>query len=53
MVDPNVLRNVNIDAEKYVGYAFGIGVERQAMIKYGIEDIRLLFDNDNRFLMQF
>ena len=53
MVDPNVLENVGIDSEKYVGYAFGMGVERTALRKYGINDIRLLFDNDNRFLKQF
>jgi phenylalanyl-tRNA synthetase alpha chain len=53
MVDPNVLRNVGIDPEKYVGYAFGMGVERTAMLKYGIGDIRILFDNDKRFLTQF
>ena len=53
MVDPNVLRNVGIDPEKYTGYAFGMGIERTAMRKYGIDDIRILFDNDNRFLKQF
>ena len=53
MVDPNVLKNVGIDPEKYVGYAFGMGVERTAMLKYGIGDIRILFDNDKRFLTQF
>ena len=53
MVDPNVLRNVGIDPEKYVGYAFGMGIERTAMRKYGIDDIRILFDNDKRFLTQF
>ena len=53
MVDPNVLRNVGIDPEKYTGYAFGMGVERTAMLKYGIGDIRILFDNDKRFLTQF
>lgn len=53
MVDPNVLKNVDIDPEKYTGYAFGMGVERVALRKYGIDDIRTLFDNDNRFLMQF
>jgi len=53
MVDPNVLENCGIDSEKYVGYAFGMGVERTALRKYGINDIRLLFDNDNRFLNQF
>ncbi len=53
MVDPNVLTNVGIDPEKYTGYAFGMGIERTAMRKYGIDDIRILFDNDKRFLMQF
>ncbi|KAB2841450.1 MAG: phenylalanine--tRNA ligase subunit alpha [Melioribacteraceae bacterium] len=53
MVDPNVLRNVNIDPEIYTGYAFGMGVERIAMRKYGIDDIRIFFDNDKRFLKQF
>ncbi|PKL81621.1 MAG: phenylalanine--tRNA ligase subunit alpha [Ignavibacteriae bacterium HGW-Ignavibacteriae-3] len=53
MVDPNVLINVGIDPEKYTGYAFGMGVERTAMLKYGIGDIRILFDNDKRFLTQF
>jgi len=53
MVDPNVLENVKIDNEKYVGYAFGMGVERIAILKYGIGDIRVFFDNDKRFLKQF
>lgn len=53
MVDPNVLVNVGIDPEKYVGYAFGMGIERTAMRKYGIDDIRILFDSDIRFLRQF
>ncbi len=53
MVDPNVLTNVGIDPEKYIGYAFGMGIERTAMRKYGIDDIRILFDNDKRFLTQF
>ncbi len=53
MVDPNVLENLNIDSEKYIGYAFGMGIERMAMLKYGIDDIRLFYDNDNRFLNQF
>jgi phenylalanyl-tRNA synthetase alpha chain len=53
MVDPNVLENCGIDSEKYTGYAFGMGVERTAMRKYGIDDIRTYFDNDNRFLVQF
>jgi phenylalanyl-tRNA synthetase alpha chain len=53
MVDPNVLENVNIDSEKYTGYAFGMGVERISMLRYGINDIRVFFDNDKRFLTQF
>lgn len=53
MVDPNVLRNVGIDPEIYSGFAFGMGVERLAMLKYAIDDIRLFFNNDVRFLEQF
>jgi phenylalanyl-tRNA synthetase alpha chain len=53
MVDPNVLNAVGIDSEKYTGWAFGFGIERLAMRKYGITDIRLLFENDIRFLKQF
>ncbi|MDR1522546.1 MAG: phenylalanine--tRNA ligase subunit alpha [Endomicrobium sp.] len=53
MVHPNVLKAVNYDSEKYTGYAFGIGVERIAMFKYGIDDIRLFYENDLRFLKQF
>lgn len=53
MVDPNVLENVGIDSEKYIGYAFGMGIERMAMRKYGINDIRVFYDNDKRFLNQF
>lgn len=53
MVDPNVFKYVNYDAEKYSGFAFGVGVERIAMLKYGIDDIRLFFENDLRFLRQF
>lgn len=53
MVHPNVLRNVNIDPEQYSGYAFGIGLDRLAMIRYGIADLRTLFQNDLRFLEQF
>ena len=53
MVDPNVFKSVNIDSEAYTGYAFGMGIERIAMMKYGITDIRLLFENDVRFLKQF
>ncbi|MGB0839791.1 MAG: phenylalanine--tRNA ligase subunit alpha [Chitinophagales bacterium] len=53
MVDPNVLKNCGIDPEKYTGFAFGIGIERPAMLKYKITDIRLMFENDVRFLRQF
>ncbi len=53
MVDPNVLENCGVDSEKYTGYAFGMGVERTAMRRYGIDDIRTFFDNDKRFLVQF
>jgi phenylalanyl-tRNA synthetase alpha chain len=53
MVDPNVLENCNIDSEKYTGYAFGLGIERIAMLIYQIPDIRLFFENDVRFLNQF
>ena len=53
MVHPNVLRNCGIDPEKYSGFAFGMGIDRIAMIKYKLNDIRLLFENDNRFLNQF
>jgi len=53
MVHPNVLRNCGIDPEKYSGFAFGLGIDRITMVKYGIKDIRMLFDNDNRFLQQF
>jgi phenylalanyl-tRNA synthetase alpha chain len=53
MVHPNVLRNVGYDPEDVTGWAFGMGVDRVAMLKYGIDDIRLLFENDLRFLQQF
>jgi len=53
MVDPNVLRGVGIDPEVYSGFAFGMGVERLAMLKYAIDDIRLFFNDDVRFLKQF
>ena len=53
MVDPAVLENCGIDPERYTGFAFGIGIERTAMLKYNIEDIRLMFENDVRFLRQF
>jgi phenylalanyl-tRNA synthetase alpha chain len=53
MVDPNVLKNANIDSEKYTGYAFGMGIERIAMLLYQIPDIRMFYENDVRFLEQF
>lgn len=53
MVDPNVLEAVGYDSEKYTGYAFGLGIERMVMRKHEIPDIRLLFENDTRFLHQF
>jgi phenylalanyl-tRNA synthetase alpha chain len=53
MVDPNVLEAVGYDSERYTGYAFGLGIDRGVMKKYGIPDIRLLFENDVRFLRQF
>ena len=53
MVDPNVFEHVGYDPEKFTGYAFGMGIERTAMLKYGIDDIRVFFENDFRFLKQF
>jgi len=53
MVHPNVLRNMGVDPEEYSGYAFGMGVERLAMLRYGVNDLRLFFENDLRFLEQF
>ena len=53
MVHPNVLKVGGIDTEKYTGFAFGVGVERVAMLKYGIDDIRLMYENDMRFIEQF
>ena len=53
MVDPNVLKNANIDPEKYSGFAFGMGIERIAMLLYQIPDIRMFYENDVRFLKQF
>ena len=53
MVDPNVLDNCGIDSKTYTGFAFGMGVERIAMLKYQVKDIRLFFENDVRFLRQF
>ncbi|MCL5078645.1 MULTISPECIES: phenylalanine--tRNA ligase subunit alpha [Neisseria] len=53
MVHPNVLKNVDIDPEKYTGFAFGIGLDRFAMLRYNVNDLRLFFDNDLNFLKQF
>jgi phenylalanyl-tRNA synthetase alpha chain len=53
MVHPNVLRNVNIDPEEYTGFAFGLGLDRMCALMYGLDDIRLLYENDLRFLEQF
>ncbi len=53
MVHPNVLKNVGVDSEKYTGLAFGLGVERLAMLRYGVKDLRQFFENDLRFLKQF
>ncbi|MFH2096232.1 MAG: phenylalanine--tRNA ligase subunit alpha, partial [Bacteroidota bacterium] len=53
MVDPNVLESCNINSKKYTGFAFGMGIERIGMLKYGINDLRLYFESDIRFLNQF
>ncbi|HYH41029.1 MAG TPA: phenylalanine--tRNA ligase subunit alpha, partial [Burkholderiales bacterium] len=53
MVHPSVLKNVNIDGEKYQGFAFGMGLDRLTMLRYGVNDLRLFFENDLRFLRQF
>lgn len=53
MVDPNVFEAVGVDPERYTGYAFGMGVDRIAMLRYGIDDIRMFYENDMRFLEQF
>jgi phenylalanyl-tRNA synthetase alpha chain len=53
MVHPNVLRNCNIDPDVYSGYAWGMGIERTTLLRYKIDDIRLLFENDVRMLAQF
>ena len=53
MVHPNVLKHVGIDSERYIGFAFGMGVERLAMLRYGVNDLRLFFENDMQFLKQF
>ena len=53
MVHPNVLHAVNIDTEEFTGFAFGLGIDRMCALMYGLDDIRLLFENDVRFLEQF
>ena len=53
MVHPNVLNNVGINPEVYTGFALGLGIERLAMVRYGIDDLRLFFDNNIDFLKQF
>ena len=53
IVDPNVLKSVGYDPDEVMGYAFGMGVERLAMLRYGVTDLRLFFENDLRFLKQF
>jgi phenylalanyl-tRNA synthetase alpha chain len=53
MVDPAVLKKVGYDPEEVSGFAFGLGIERMAMLRYGIDDIRLFFGNDLRFISQF
>jgi phenylalanyl-tRNA synthetase alpha chain len=53
MVHPNVLKASGVDPEKYTGYAFGMGIDRLAMLRYGVNDLRLLFENDLRLLQQF
>ena len=53
MVDPTVFQRVGYDPERFSGYAFGLGIDRLAMLKYGIDDIRLFYENDIRFLSQF
>jgi phenylalanyl-tRNA synthetase alpha chain len=53
MVDPNVFLAVGVDPEEYTGFAFGFGIDRLAQVRHGIEDMRILLDNDLRFLTQF
>jgi phenylalanyl-tRNA synthetase alpha chain len=53
MIHPNVLTASGIDPESWQGYAFGLGIERLAMLRYGVDDLRLFFDNDLQFLKQF
>jgi len=52
-VHPNVVRNMGLDPERYIGFAFGSGIDRLAMLRYGISDLQLFFDGDLRFLNQF
>jgi phenylalanyl-tRNA synthetase alpha chain len=52
-VHPNVVRNIGLDPERYVGFAFGSGIERLAMLRYGVGDLRMFYENDLRFLEQF
>jgi phenylalanyl-tRNA synthetase alpha chain len=52
-VHPQVLKNVNIDNEQFQGFAFGMGLDRLTMLRYGVKDLRLFFENDLRFLRQF
>jgi phenylalanyl-tRNA synthetase alpha chain len=53
MVHPDVLRKCGVDPETWTGYAFGLGIDRLAMLRYGVDDLRLFFENDLRFLRQF
>ncbi len=53
MVHPHVLAACDVDPERHTGYAFGMGIDRLAMLRYGVTDLRLFFDNDLRFLRQF
>jgi len=53
MVHPNVLASCGVDPDRYTGYAFGMGIDRLAMLRYGVNDLRLFFENDLRFLRQF
>ena len=52
-VHPNVIRNMGLDPERYIGFAFGSGIDRLTMLRYGVDDLRLFFDGDIRFLSQF
>ena len=52
-VHPQVIRNMGLDPERYIGFAFGSGIDRLAMLRYGVNDLRLFFDGDIRFLSQF